>query len=178
MKATGIIRRIDDLGRVVIPKEIRRSLRIHDGDELEIYVDGDAVIYKKAHPLYNIRASADKFAQTLESLSAHSVLITDRDMVIAVAGVSRVGYAGLSVSDELESVIESRRIYIYQSDNLVHPTFDGDCRPASVVCPIILNGDIYGSVVLLADDRIQIPSDVDVKLAQYTAAMIGCQLEE
>lgn len=168
MKVTGIVRRIDDLGRVIIPKEIRRSLRIREGDPLEIYVEDGAIIYKKYHPISSIASSAGKFAQALDALSTHSVLITDLDSVVAVSGVSKREYIEQTISNELESVIENRRQYTYNPDNVVRPTFDAYCRPASVVCPIIANGDIYGSVVLLADDRIQVPSETDIKLAQNT----------
>lgn len=178
MKATGIVRRIDDLGRVIIPKEIRRSLRIREGDPLEIYVEDGAIIYKKYHPISSLSSSVGRFAQVLESLSSHSVLITDRDSVVAVSGVSKREYIEQTISNELNAIIESRRQYTYNPDNVVRPTFDANCRPASLILPIIANGDVYGSVVLLADDRIQTPNEVDVKLAQNTAAMIGCQLEE
>lgn len=178
MKATGIVRRIDDLGRVIIPKEIRRSLRIREGDPLEIYVEDGAVIYKKYHPVSSLSSSVGKFAQMLDALSAHSVLITDRDSVVAVSGVSKREYIKQTISNELETIIESRRQYTYNPDNVVRPTSDANCRPASLVLPIIANGDVYGSVVLLADDRIQTPNEVDVKLAQNTAAMIGSMLEE
>lgn len=178
MKATGIVRRIDDLGRVIIPKEIRRSLRIREGDPLEIYVEDGAVIYKKYRPMFNVPSSVGKFAQALDALSAHSVLITDRDSVVAVSGVSKREYIEQTISNELEAIIESRRQYTYNPDNVVRPTLYANCRPASFVLPIIVDGDVYGSVVLLADDRIQTPSEVDVKLAQNTAYMIGCMLEE
>ncbi len=179
MKATGIVRRIDDLGRVIIPKEIRRSLRIREGDPLEIYVEDGAVIYKRYRPLFEFPSSSvDKFARSLATLCAHSVLITDRDSVVAASGVSRREYLEKTISNELEPIIDSRRQYTYDSDNIVRPTFDANCRPASLVIPIIANGDVCGSVVLLADDQIQIPSETDVKLAKNTAAMIGCMLEE
>lgn len=178
MKATGIVRKIDDLGRVIIPKEIRRSLRIREGDPLEIYVEDGAVIYKKYHPIRSLSSFVGKFAQALGALSVHSVLITDRDSVVAVSGVSKREYIEQTISAELEAIIESRRPYTYNSDNVVHPTFDANCRPASLVIPIIANGDVCGSVVLLADDKIRTPSETDVKLAQNTAAMIGCLLEE
>lgn len=178
MKATGIVRRIDDLGRVIIPKEIRRSLRIREGDPLEIYVEDGAIIYKKYHPISSLSSFVGKFAQALDTLSAHSVLITDRDSVVAVSGVSKREYIEQTISNELNTIIESRRPYTYTHDNVVRPTFDANCRPASLVLPIIASGDVYGSVVLLADDKIQVPSETDVKLAKNTAAMIGCMLEE
>ena len=179
MKATGIVRRIDDLGRVVIPKEIRRSLRIREGDPLEIYVEDGAVIYKKYRPLFEFPSSSvDKFARSLGALCAHSVLITDRDSVVAASGVIKREYIEKTISNELESIIDSRRQYTYDSDNIVRPTLDANCRPVALVLPIIANGDVCGSVVLLADDQIQILSEVDVKLARNAATMIGCMLEE
>ena len=179
MKATGIVRRIDDLGRVVIPKEIRRSLRIREGDPLEIYVEDGAVIYKRYRPLFEFPfSSVDKFARSLGALCAHSVLITDRDSVVAASGVIKREYIEKTISNELESIIDSRRQYTYDSDNIVRPTLDANCRPVALVLPIIANGDVCGSVVLLADDGIQTPSEVDVKLARNTATMIGCMLEE
>lgn len=179
MKATGIVRRIDDLGRVIIPKEIRRSLRIREGDPLEIYVEDGAVIYKRYRPLFEFQSSSvDKFARSLGTLCAHSVLITDRDSVVAVSGVSRREYIEKTISNELESIIDSRIQYTYDSDNIVHPILEANCRLVSLVIPIIANGDVCGSVVLLADDKIQATSEVDVKLAKNTAIMIGCMLEE
>lgn len=179
MKATGIVRRIDDLGRVVIPKEIRRSLRIREGDPLEIYVEDGAVIYKRYRPLFEFPSSSvDKFARSLATLCAHSVLITDRDSVVAASGVSRREYIEKTISNELESIIDSRIQYTYDSDNIVRPTLDANCRPVALVLPIIANGDVCGSVVLLVDDMTQTPSEVDVKLAKNTATMIGCMLEE
>lgn len=98
--------------------------------------------------------------------------------MVAVSGVGKREYMEQTISNELEIIIESRRQYTYNPDNVVHPIFDANCRPVSFVHPIIANGEVYGSVVLLADDRIQTPSEVDVKLAQNTAAMIGSMLEE
>lgn len=177
MKSTGIIRRIDDLGRVVIPKEIRRNLRIREGDPLEVYIEDDKIIYKKYSPIGEINEIAYSYAEVLESVSCHSVLITDRDCIVAVAGVSKREYIERIISHELEDIMETRRTYQYDKDSLVHPVRELP-RVASVVCPIISQGELYGSVVLLADDRYTTPSDVELKLAQYTASLIGSQFSE
>ena len=90
MKATGIVRRIDDLGRVVIPKEIRRTLRIREGDPLEIYTDRDGeVILKKYSPIGEIAAFAKDYTESLFRSMGHIACICDRDMVVAASGVPR-----------------------------------------------------------------------------------------
>ena len=107
MKATGIVRRIDDLGRVVIPKEIRRTMRIREGDPLEIYTDREGeVIFKKYSPIGELAAFASQYAETLHKTCSLSVVICDRDAVIACSGVSRKEYADKAVSHEMEQIIE------------------------------------------------------------------------
>ena len=177
MKATGIVRRIDDLGRVVIPKEIRRTLRIKDGDAFEIYIEDGAVIYKKYYPMDNLASLAAQYAEVLYNMSAHAVLITDRDHIVTACGVSKLNYLERRITYGLEYVLECRKTYQYQEDNLLHPV-EGVPTVASYVQPIISRGELYGSVVLLADDKNRVPSDVDMKLAQQVAALLGKQLEE
>ena len=115
MKATGIVRRIDDLGRVVIPKEIRRTMRIREGDPLEIYTDREGeVIFKKYSPIGELAVFASEYAETLHKTCALSVVICDRDTVIATAGVSRKEYGEKALSEALERVIESRTLYVWR----------------------------------------------------------------
>lgn len=177
MKATGIIRRVDDLGRVVIPKEIRRTLRIREGDPLEIYVENDSVIYRKYFPMDTIVSLAKQYAEVLDRVSAHPVLITNRDYVIAASGVSKREYLEKGITNELEDMIENREPYQYKNESPVHPV-NGNTRVASVIYPIISQGEIYGSVILLADDRLKTPNESELKLAQTAAAFLGLQLDE
>ena len=115
MKATGIVRRIDDLGRVVIPKEIRRTMRIREGDPLEIYTDREGeVIFKKYSPIGELAGFASQYAETLQKTCSMAVIICDRDAVIASAGVSRKEYFERKVSSELENIIESRNLYSHR----------------------------------------------------------------
>ena len=108
MKATGIVRRIDDLGRVVIPKEIRRTLRIKEGDPLEIFTDREGeIILKKYSPIGELSAFAKEYAEALAMTSGHSVCITDRDQVVAAAGNNRKEYAGKAISRQLENLTRS-----------------------------------------------------------------------
>src|SRR5690606_20345643 len=108
MKATGIVRRIDDLGRVVIPKELRRTLRIREGDPLEIFVDREGeVILKKYSPINELSDFAKEYAEALFDSLASPVLISDRDTVIAVAGISKKDYMNKDISDLVENTMES-----------------------------------------------------------------------
>ena len=112
MKATGLVRRIDDLGRVVIPKEIRRTMRIREGDPLEIYTDRDGeVIFKKYSPIGEMNSFAQEYAETLQKTSGMPIFICDRDAIIAVSGASRREYIDRKISRSLEQIIDSRSLY-------------------------------------------------------------------
>ena len=113
MKATGIVRRIDDLGRVVIPKEIRRTMRIREGDPLEIFTDREGeVIFKKYSPIGELSAFAAQYAETLHRTCELSVLICDRDTVIASAGVSKKEYADKALSSDIDKISENRSMFV------------------------------------------------------------------
>ena len=182
MKATGIVRRIDDLGRVVIPKEIRRTMRIREGDPLEIYTDREGeVIFKKYSPIGELTNFSTQYAETLHKVCELSVIITDRDSVIAAAGVSKKEYLDKRLSPELEKVIESRSLYVFnQDEQKIFATNDGrDSHFVSCAMPIITEGDIIGCVVSMLpidsekNDRV----DVETKLVQTAANFLSKQLE-
>ena len=182
MKATGIVRRIDDLGRVVIPKEIRRTMRIREGDPLEIYTDREGeVIFKKYSPIGELVSFAAQYADTLNKTCGMSVIISDRDVVIACAGVSKKEYTEKKISGEIEDIIESRNIYINNDSNNNFPMIeDGGNHYVSCAMPIISEGDIVGCVAsLVANDSAQntLAKDVEVKLIQTAATFLGKQLE-
>ena len=184
MKATGIVRRIDDLGRVVIPKEIRRTMRIREGDPLEIYTDREGeVIFKKYSPIGELAAFASQYAETLHKTCSLSVVICDRDAVIACAGVSRKDYGDKAVSTELERVIESRSLYVWREGEERIPVLaEGGSHFVSCAMPIISEGDIAGCVVSVSDaaapsHRDAPASDVETKLVLTAAGFLGRQLE-
>ncbi len=183
MKATGIVRRIDDLGRVVIPKEIRRTMRIREGDPLEIYTDREGeVIFKKYSPIGELTSFAAQYADTLNKTCGMSVLITDRDTVIASAGVSKKEYTDKKLSADIEDIIESRALYVQNTDaDRLYAIDDGGSHYISCAMPIISEGDIVGCVAsLLAHDSAsgaQIARDVEIKLIQTAASFLGKQLE-
>ena len=180
MKATGIVRRIDDLGRVVIPKEIRRTLRIREGDPLEIYTATDGeVIFKKYSPVGELSEFAGQYADVISRISLLPTLICDKDHVIAAAGVSKREFLERRVSAVLENYMESRKSYAATQQNAgdIQP-IEGIEHPASVIYPIISSGDVTGAVVMLSSESIKVPSGAEIKLAQSAAAFLGKQMEE
>ena len=185
MKATGIVRRIDDLGRVVIPKEIRRTMRIREGDPLEIYTDREGeVIFKKYSPIGELAAFAAQYAETLYKTCGMSVIISDRDAVIACAGVSKKEYNEKHLSPELEEVIESRGMYTWHEGSDKLPvTVDGGAHFVSCAMPIISAGDIVGCVASLCDSesgeraKESISAEIESKLILTAAGFLGKQLE-
>ncbi len=180
MKATGIVRRIDDLGRVVIPKEIRRTLRIREGDPLEIYTASDGeVIFKKYSPMGEISEFSGQYSDVLSRTSGMPILITDRDRVISASGISKKDVLDKRISKELENIMESRENYIKSSNETKSfmPLENSDLC-ASLAFPIIGSGDISGSVIFLENEKSSIPGDTEIKLAQVAASFLGKQMEE
>lgn len=176
MKATGIVRRIDDLGRVVIPKEIRRTMHIKEGAPLEIFTDTQGgVIFKKYSPVGELTDITDQYADVLYRNVNMPVVICDRDHAISVAGASKREFSERRISLELEELMEARSAFFKnQSENL--KPFEGIEHNASVAVPIISSGDVLGAVVLLSAEGIQ-PSQTDLKLVQVAASFIGRQME-
>ncbi|MBQ2967268.1 MAG: stage V sporulation protein T [Clostridia bacterium] len=179
MKATGIVRRIDDLGRVVIPKEIRRTMRIREGDPLEIFTNRDGeVIFKKYSPIGELSGFATQYAETLAKISGRGVCITDKDMVIAVSGASKKEMFEKKISSEVEMLIQERSQHIQKhvNDKAVYILEDSDKFFASVLFPILSDGDSIGTVIFFGDG-VEVMSEVEQKLAQTAAAFLGRQME-
>lgn len=179
MKATGIVRRIDDLGRVVIPKEIRRTMRIREGDPLEIYTAADGeVIFKKYSPMGEMSQTAVQFADALSKHTELPVVITDRDHCIAAAGMPKREALDRRISAGLEELMESRRNFVSSTDGKTLTVLEGLERNAAVAYPILCSGDVLGTVILLSDDGNRRPSETDVKLTAITANFLAKQMEE
>ena len=180
MKATGIVRRIDDLGRVVIPKEIRRSMRIREGDPLEIYTDSDGeVIFKKYSPLGELSEFSAQYAEVLFKRTDIPVLICDRDHCIAAAGLSRKEVLERRVTSDLEDIVEGRKTYFVTATDArrVSP-LEGVDYTAAVAAPIIASGDVCGAVIFVLPEGGSMPTEHDVRLAQIAANFLGKQMEE
>ena len=177
MKATGIVRRIDDLGRVVIPKEIRRTMRIREGDPLEIYTDREGeVIFKKYSPIGELVSFATQYAETLYKAGEITVAITDRDSVIAVSGVPKKDFLDRRLSDALEKKIEDRTLYTYrEGEGAIYVTDQNESHAIRCMMPILSEGDIIGSVVSLGVPAQ--PSETEIKLVRTASTFLAKQLE-
>lgn len=182
MKATGIVRRIDDLGRVVIPKEIRRTLRIREGDPLEIFTDREGeVILKKYSPIGELSEFANEYAEALYESVGHMAIICDRDTVVAVAGGPKKDYMDQRISSEIEKFIESRETYVASGKNkpvrIANESFDSDTYVTEVISPIISQGDPIGAVILISKETDGQMGELEVKLAETAAGFLAKQME-
>ncbi len=177
MKATGIVRRIDDLGSVVIPKEIRRTMRIREGDPLEIFTNsGGEVIFKKYSPIGELSAFAGQYAEALAGSTRFPVIICDRDHCIAAAGISKKETVERRLTPDLEDIIESRKsINMGEGEN--RSALEGVNRNIRVAAPIIAAGDVCGAVVMLEGDSGDVAGDSEIKLANVAASFLGRQME-
>ena len=180
MNATGIVRRIDDLGRVVIPKEIRRTMRIREGDPLEIFTDNDGeVVFKKYSPVGEMSPFALQYADVMSRACGLPVLICDRDHVVAAAGVSKKEFLERRISGQMEEMMEQRRTHITKAgDQKRLQPVEGIERYAAVAVPIMASGDVIGAVCLILPESGAVPGEGDVKLTQVAAAFLGRQMEE
>lgn len=185
MKATGIVRRIDDLGRVVIPKEIRRTLRIREGDPLEIFVDRDGeVILKKYSPISELGDFAQEYADSLSESVGHIALIADRDVIIAVAGAPKKEFMNKAVGALLEQVIEGKKTFAGPKAGetlkgaLVGEEEEERRFSSLVIAPIIASGDPIGAVILCSKESDVKMGDLETKLAETAAGFLAKQMEE
>lgn len=183
MKATGIVRRIDDLGRVVIPKEIRRTLRIREGDPLEIFTDREGeVILKKYSPIGELSEFASEYAESLQEALGHIAVITDRDTIIAVAGASKKEYLDKRVSKSLEKLMEEREVIVVNSTDphytLVSDETDDNKYTSQVIAPIVTQGDPIGTVILCSKEKGVAMGETEKKIALTAAAFLSKQMEQ
>ena len=181
MKATGIVRRIDDLGRVVIPKEIRRTLRIREGDPLEIFTDREGeVILKKYSPIGELGALAKQYSESLAQTMNCTVCITDTDQIVAAAGNGKKDLQDKYISKDLEKVIQQREHILAKADsNKFIRIADGDVDfQEEAVCPILCEGDVIGSVVFLNRDEKKKMGETEQKVAMSAAGFLGRQMEQ
>ena len=183
MKATGVVRRIDDLGRVVIPKEIRKTLRIKEGDPLEIFTDREGqVILKKYSPIGELSEFATGYAETLAKTTGHIACITDKDTIIAVSGGSKKEFLEQDVSQELEKLMEDKEVYTSkENSDMAMPITKNDTNEkknkSQIVYPIISNGDTIGTVILMSKDSNTKMNEVEKKVAQSAATFLASQME-
>ena len=179
MKATGIVRRIDDLGRVVIPKEIRRTLRIKEGDPLEIYTNKDgSVIFKKYSPIGELAEFSDVCCEILSKVADLPVLICDTEHVVAVAGAPKNEFVERRIAPALEELMETRNEFIAKSEEAeAFLPVEGVNKAAAVAFPINSAGDVSGAVIMLKSDKKQSDFSAEAKLAQTIALFLGKYIE-
>ena len=177
MKATGIIRRIDELGRIVIPKEIRKTLRIKEGENLEIYVDKeDNIILKKHSLIKRMNDFAQDFADSVYSFIKHNVIITDNDTILAISGPLKKEYLNKNISADIETKINRREEMIERHKKTISLVDDKNIEATYAISPVIVNGDTVGLVMLLStDDEV---NDLDLKIAQIASKFLNTHLEQ
>ena len=179
MKATGIVRRVDDLGRIVIPKEIRRTLRIREGDPLEIYTEKDGgVIFRKYSPMGDLQDFAAQICESIGDNLGRIAAVADRDSIIALSGAPKRELIDKPNSQELERLMEQRKNYRYRpGDNLIRATESSEKYHLGVAAPILSQGDLMGCVLLLMGDDHTPLTESDQQLAQTVAGFLGKQME-
>ena len=184
MKATGIVRRIDDLGRIVIPKEIRRTLRIREGDPLEIFVDRDGeVILKKYSPIGELGDFAKEYADSLHETVGHIALISDRDAVIAVSGAPKREFLDKRVGGAVEQAMQQREMVRYRQGMPSQGSIAGEEEDEGhfssyVIAPIIAAGEAIGAVVLASREAGPAMGDMESKLAETAAGFLARQMAQ
>ena len=181
MKATGIVRRIDELGRVVIPKEIRRTLRIKEGDPLEIFTDRDELMLKKYSPIATLERFSEATVKSLNDLSGKLAMICDTDEILCACGEGKKELDGKNLSEEMDKILKERRSYI------ANATEGGDILPitssreegitAQVIVPIVAGGDCLGAVAVLSrEEGAKLDNNV-MNLVRLTADILANQFD-
>ena len=184
MRATGIVRRIDELGRVVIPKEIRRTLRIREGDPLEIYTDHDGeVVLKKYSPIGEISAIAKDYTDSLYRTLGHIACICDRDAVVSISGTSKKELMEKPLSTEIDQVLQNRQtkmLNLLSGERMLPITADDkpDQYSSQLIAPILSDGEIIGGLILLSRENNGRMTEIDQKVAETTATIVGRQMEQ
>lgn len=181
MKATGIVRRMDELGRVVIPKEIRRTLRIREGDPLEIFTDRDELMLKKYSPIATIEKFSESAAKSLAELSGKLAVVCDTDGVLFACGEGKRDFSGKTLSPEIDKLLKERKSYVASEADggtLIPIAVPGDTNfSAQIVVPVVSGGDCLGAVALLYKEAgARVEAD-EVKLVRLTAEILANQFE-
>lgn len=181
MRATGIVRRIDDLGRIVIPKEIRRTLRIRETDPLEIFTDKDGgIVLKKYSPIGELAEFAKVYADSLAQTTGNIVCVSDRDQIIAASGGAKKELLEKPISRKLELAIESRETTVAEASDSQYITISEEVEEdfkSQAISPIICEGDVLGAVIMLSRDSKQKFTDSEEKLTKAAADFLGRQME-
>ena len=175
MKATGVIRRIDELGRIVIPKEIRKTLRIREGENLEIFLDEkENIVLKKYFAMNYFEEEAKSFAEVIYHITRHSVIITNTDKIIAMAGVDKQLLIGKPISEQLKNIISRRDKMLQKTKRTIQLVDNQEMEVAFAYSTMIANGDSCGLIIIYGTEGI---SDIDNQLIELTSQVLSKQLE-
>ena len=182
MKATGIVRRIDDLGRVVVPKEIRRTMRIREGQAMEIYTGREGeIILKKYSPIEELAECAAGFTKSISTVTGCLVCVSDQEQIVAANGPEQKNYLGKSISSRLEEAILNRKTVLARPGEKAYFSIlentDNTTPLPELIFPILSSGDAIGSVILCGKDRESLPGDTEKKLLQVAATYLGREME-
>lgn len=178
MRATGIVRRIDDLGRIVIPKEIRRTMHIRVGDPLEIYTDkGGQVIFKKYSPIGELSHFSSQYAEVLYRTCGYPILIADRESIISSYGISKKEAVNCPLTADFSNVLEERKPFIATAEQKLYAA-ENLHREVALAVPILAASDMAGAVILLKLNNNSVPGNSELKLAAAAAALLAKQIEE
>lgn len=178
MKATGIVRRIDDLGRIVIPKEIRKNLRMNIGDPVEIFTDNEGgVVLKKYSYLNELSSFASNYADAIYQTIGYPVIVTDRDNVVAVCGIAKKDLIDQKISSDLDKILYDKKTHHSSEGTSMIRPIDRSDKQAVCCAPVISNGDVYGCVIVLKGDKNSNIDKTDVKLVEMAAAFLSKQID-
>ncbi len=181
MKATGIVRRIDELGRVVIPKEIRRTLRIREGDPLEIFTEKDELTLKKYSPIATLEGFSESAAKSLNELSGYLSAICDTDEILHAFGEGKKELCGKTLSHAIEKILKDRRSYLAnacEGGEILPVTISDELKlTAQIIVPIVSGGDCLGAVMLFSNEEGAKIENGAVKLCQLTANILANQFD-
>lgn len=177
MKATGVVRRIDDLGRIVIPKEIRKTLRIKEGTPLEIFTEKEGdIILKKYSPIGELTNFSESYVDSLSSVTKCIAIVTDKDSVIAVSGTSKKDLLEQPISEKLEKIIDKREIFVGNPNNFVPIiTRNNYDNYSEIIVPIISYSEVIGCIILLSKELNL--SNAEIQIAKVAANFLGTQME-
>ncbi len=175
MKTTGVVRRIDDLGRIVIPKEIRKTLRIKDGESVEIFLNSDNIVLKKYSPLQGLPSFYKDYVESIYSEIGNNIIIVDRDKIVAVSGDLKKKYLNKNISSELDEIIQNRTIVSSKTKNKVSIINEKAEDASYVIAPIITNGDAVGAVIILSFE--EVIDEFIIKTGTIAAKFLGKYIE-
>lgn len=176
MKATGIVRKIDELGRIVIPKEIRKTMKIKEGEALEIYVESTGeVILKKYDPMSEQKKQIESYAQTLAEETGMIVLVTNNRNIVAAHGKNSKSYIGKEMSEDLVKLINRRNLVNSKEIGIVKLVKEDKKSEivSQLIAPIIADSDLVGSIILMSKEVNKQITQCDIKLIQISKSYLA-----